>query len=174
MPLDPTFFLSDPSGPGDLSPTLDFDKNPTVLLVFAANRFTRNSARYYHQRYGIGAMDWRMMVMLTKEPDIPVSRASKVIGIDKAAVSRSLGRLHENALVEAKIPTGDSRRKTWSLTEKGHQLHAEILEIALSRQQKILKGFSKTEILSLNAMLGRLLENISALDEEATEATALS
>ncbi len=170
MTLDPTFFLSDPTGHGDLSPTLDFDKSPTVLLVFAANRFTRNSARYYHQRYGIGAMDWRMMVMLTKEPDIPVSRASKVIGIDKAAVSRSLTRLHENGLVEPKIPAGDSRRKTWSLTKKGQRLHGEILKIALDRQQKILEGFTKQEILSLNAMLGRLLANISRLgDGESAE-----
>ncbi len=171
MPLDPTFFLSDPSGPGDLLPTLEFDRNPTVLLVFAANRFTRNAARFLHQRYGIGAMDWRMMVMLTKEPDIPVSRASKVIGIDKAAVSRSLTRLHKNGLAEPKIPSGDSRRKSWSLTEKGRQLHKEILDLALHRQQKILEGFSEDEVLTLNAMLGRLLENISSLDngEEESE-----
>jgi len=167
MSLDTAFFLSDEAELGQ-GQTLEFDRNPTVLLVFAANRFTRSAARFYQDQFGIGAMDWRMLVMLTKEPDIPVARASKVIGIDKAAVSRSLGRLSEKGLVEYSTPEGDSRRKTWKLTEEGEELHAAILKEALLRQEKLLKGFDKEEVLLFNSFLKRLQGNIADLDQAST------
>lgn len=162
MTLDTSFFLSDTDG----NQTLEFDKNPTVLLVFAANRFTRNAARFYQDQFDIGAMDWRMLVMLTKEPNIPVSRASKVIGIDKAAVSRSLARLQEKQLALPTTPEGDARRKTWALTSQGERLHAGILKEALSRQQKILEGFSDKDVLQFNVYLQRLLGNLERLNDQ--------
>ena len=164
MSLDTDFFLNEESDAGQ-GKTLEFDRNPTVLLVFAANRFTRSAARFYQDEFGIGAMDWRMLVMLTKERDIPVARASKVIGIDKAAVSRSLGRLAEKGLAQFATPQGDSRRKTWSLTGKGVDLHAVILKEALNRQEKLLQGFSKEEVLLFNGFLKRLQDNIIELDQ---------
>ncbi|MBL4665854.1 MAG: winged helix-turn-helix transcriptional regulator [Sneathiella sp.] len=164
MTLDTSFFLDDPTADLGAYQTLEFDKNPTVLLVFAANRFTRNAARFYQNRYGIGAMDWRMLVMLTKEPNIPVARASRVIGIDKAAVSRSLGRLCEKQLALPTTPEGDARRKTWKLSKNGMTLHGDILKDALDRQQKILKDFSDAEVVQFNGYLQRLLDNVEALE----------
>ncbi len=162
--MDDGYFLRRPDAGEAGGTTLDFDKSPTVLLVFAANRFTRTAARLYQDDFGIGAMDWRMLVMLTKEPDIPVARASKVIGIDKAAVSRSLARLEGKGLVKAAVPAGDERRKTWALTRKGHALHDRILPVALSRQQEILDGFSQQDVERLNGYLQKLLDNVIALD----------
>lgn len=164
MTLENEFFLSEAGPDPEAEKTLEFDKNPTVLLVFAANRFTRNAARFYQDRYGVGAMDWRMLVMLTKEPDIPAARASKVIGIDKAAVSRSLARLQDMDLAICDTPQGDVRRKIWRLTDKGQQLHRDILKEALQRQHHILNGFSDTEVLQFNGFLQRLLNNVIALD----------
>lgn len=144
--------------------TLDFDKSPTVQLVFAANRFTRNASRYYQDKYDIGAMDWRMLVMLTKEPDCSAANASKVIGIDKAAVSRSLSRLEAKQLVIAKALESDPRRKNWRLTKAGEDLHAEILKDALSRQNTLLTGFNNDEVETLNRLLKKLRENIDLLE----------
>ncbi|NMG41097.1 MarR family transcriptional regulator [Chelativorans sp. ZYF759] len=146
--------------------TLSFSRSTTVLLTFAANRFTRSASRFYQQRFGMGAMDWRMLVMLTREPDASVSRASAVIGIDKAAVSRSLGRLEEAGLAIASTPTSNPRRRSWRLTKKGHQLHGEILEVALSRQRRLLEGFSAEEVERMNDMLRRFMANLEAMDAE--------
>lgn len=146
--------------------TLSFSRSTTVLLTFAANRFTRSASRFYQQRFGMGAMDWRMLVMLTREPDASVSRASAVIGIDKAAVSRSLGRLEEAGLAIASTPTSNPRRRSWRLTKKGHQLHGEILDVALARQRRLLQGFSAEEVEQMNDMLRRFMANLEAMDSE--------
>lgn len=163
--MDREFFMGPETQGPDGSRTMDFDRNPTVLLVFAANRFTRDATRFLQQNYGIGAMDWRTLVMLTKEPDTPVARASQVMGIDKAAVSRTFASLHKSGLVTPSVTGGDSRRKNWRLTEKGQALHDEMLGAVLDRQQQMLKGFSDAEVRQLNDMFLRLISNIEALSD---------
>ncbi|MBE7638026.1 MarR family transcriptional regulator [Sneathiella sp. P13V-1] len=160
--MDKRYFLAPPTEGADGHSTLDFDKSPTVQLVFAANRFTRNSARLYQESFGIGAMDWRMLVMLTKEPESSVARCSVVIGIDKAAVSRSLTRLEKEGLVTSTAPHSDPRRKVWRLTQRGQDLHGEILETSLNEQMKLLKGFSMEEVKMLTTLLARLQENMES------------
>lgn len=164
--MDREYFMGPETQGPDGSRTMDFDRNPTVLLVFAANRFTRDATRFLQQNYGIGAMDWRTLVMLTKEPDTPVARASQVMGIDKAAVSRAFASLNRAGLVTASVPAGDSRRKNWRLTERGQALHNEMLDAVLDRQQEILKGFSDQEVTVLNDLFLRLITNIEALGDE--------
>lgn len=159
--LSDDLFLVDPDAPA--RKTLSFSRTPTVLLSFAANRFTRSASRYYQDKFGIGAMDWRMLVMLSREPGSSVSHASKTIGIDKAAVSRSLQRLKKMDLVTPDTKGADERRKDWTLTEKGAALHDRILTEALARQRLLLDGFSKDEVRQFTSYLSRFLDNLDSL-----------
>ncbi len=148
---------------GTSKKTLSFSRSPTVLLTFAANRFTRSAARVYQKRYGLGAMDWRMLVMLTREPGATAARSSEVIGIDKGAISRSLHRLLEKKLVKQGSLHANGRSREWRLTEKGHALHKEILSEALARQRKLFADFSEEEVKSLCDMLLRFLDNLEEI-----------
>lgn len=164
-PLDDDLFLVDvvDDKTNRVATTLSFSRSPTVSLTFAANRFTRQAARYYQQEFGIGAMDWRMLVMLTREPGASVAQASKTIGIDKGAVSRSLSRLEKVGLVTATSALSDERRKSWHLTEAGQQLHGRMLKGALARQQQLLAGFEQHEVEQFNDYLQRFLVNLENL-----------
>jgi DNA-binding MarR family transcriptional regulator len=162
--LSDEMFLVTVSEQGEQHRTLGFSRTPTVLLTFAANRFTRSAARLYQRRFGIGAMDWRMLVMLTRAPGSSVAQASRTIGIDKGAVSRSLARLEEKGLVQAECNTPDTRRRDWRLTRKGQALHEEILQFALSRQKQLLDGFSPQDVSAFNDYLKRFLANLDQLN----------
>ncbi|WP_323795203.1 MarR family winged helix-turn-helix transcriptional regulator [Nisaea sp.] len=148
---------------GEAQVTLSFSRSPTVLLTFAANRFTRSAARYYREHFGIGAMDWRMLVMLTREPGSSVSHAARIIGIDKAAVSRCLRRLEKDGLA---APGDGVRRRDWFLTPEGHALHAKVLEVALERQRMLLAGLSEKDVQRFNRYLSQFLENLEKLNGE--------
>lgn len=163
--LSDDLFLVHPDDTPDspAATTLSFTRAPTVLLSFAGNRFNRSAARVYQEEFGIGVMDWRMLVMLTREPGSPVSHAARTIGIDKAAVSRSLQRLQQAGLVTAEVPGGDERRKTWTLTKAGHNLHARMLERALDRQRQLLSGFDPQDVEAFAGYLRRFLDNLEAL-----------
>lgn len=160
--LEKSMFLVDvlDDQSGNKRRTLSFSRAPTVLLTFAANRFTRSSARSYLEKFGIGAMDWRMLVMLTREPGCDAARASAAIGIDKGAVSRSLARLEKEGLATYVSRKTDERRKDWRLTKKGIALHDAILEVALDRLQATLDGFSENDVHELNRLLSRLIANL--------------
>lgn len=166
--LTDDLFLIDPNDSPETPArrTLSFSRTPTVLLTFAANRFTRSAARHYQETFGIGAMDWRMLVMLAREPGSSVSHASKTMGIDKAAVSRSLQRLQSNDLASPAATGPDERRKDWTLTQTGAELHDRILEDALARQRQLLDGFSPEEVQQLNGYLSRFLTNLDALNDD--------
>lgn len=157
--MDSSFYINDVSG----DPTMDFAKSPASLMVMAATKYTRKVSQKLQKDFGIGAMDWRMLVMLTQEPDIPVARATEVLGIDKAAVSRALTRMHKDGMVEFKAPANDPRRKTWSLTSKGKDLHADMLDTALEMQETLLAGSNYLDIKTLNKILHQMLENIEEM-----------
>lgn len=140
--------------------TLSFSRATTVLLTFAANRFARSTGRLYQQQFGIGAMDWRMLVMLTKSPGCNVTKASRTIGIDKGAVSRSLARLEKGGLAIAAANPSSERRRDWTLTSKGRALHNEVLAVALERQRKLLAGFTLADVERFNRYLSKFLENL--------------
>ncbi|KIC45918.1 hypothetical protein RA28_09675 [Ruegeria sp. ANG-S4] len=158
-----SMFLVDVDGhpDGQRHKTLSFSRTPSVLLTFAANRFTRSSARVYMKDYGIGAMDWRMLVMLVREPGCSAARASAAIGIDKGAISRSLARLEAKNLVEYESLESDERRKKWFLSKKGMALHDEILEVALARLRVMLDGFSEQDIQDFNRLLQLFMDNMA-------------
>lgn len=160
---DELFLVVLEDGDPDARATLSFSRSTTVLLNFAANRFTRHTARLYQDKFGLGAMDWRMLVMLTRAPGCSAAHASKTIGIDKGAVSRSLSRLEKAELAEANCTSHDERRKSWSLTQNGCDLHDEILEVALQRQRELLKGFTVAEVEQFNRYLQRFLGNLEEL-----------
>lgn len=165
--LSDALFLVEAPDPYGGAPrvTLSLANAPAVLLVLAANRYTRSLSRIYQKRFGIGAMDWRMLSTLTRAPDSSVSQAAADIGIDKAAVSRSLSRLEEKGLVCARTPGPDGRRRLFRLTEAGSALHDEILADALALQKKVLDGFSAEDAARFRDDLQRFIGNLDAMGE---------
>lgn len=162
--LPDSLFLVSPDGSpqAPAAPTLSYNRSPVVLVTFAGNRLTREATRAYQAEFGIGVMDWRMLVLLTREPGASVGQAARVTGIDKAAVSRSLQRLQTAGLATSEALGDDERRKSWQLTDAGHALHAKLLPRALERQRDLLEGFSQREVQEFTAYLQRFLNNIES------------
>ena len=151
---------------GESHETLSFSRAPTVLLTFAANRFTRAASRDWQTHFGLGAMEWRMMVMLTREPGSTAARAAEVTGVDKGAVSRSLHGLKAQGLAQPGALQANGRSRGWRLTEAGRAMHARMLERALARQRRLLEGFAPAEVEALCGMLARFLDNLEGQKAE--------
>lgn len=147
--------------------TLSHSRSTLVLLGMATNKYVRATSKIFKTRYGLGVMDWRMLVTLTRHPGTTVTKSSRMIGIDKGAVSRALSRLEEKGLAVATTTGAGERRKNWVLTEKGVALHAELLTLSLGFHHAILKGLSETDIETLNGYLHHLLANIEELNGTA-------
>ena len=153
-------------GKGGSRRTLSFSKAPTVLLSFLANRYTRHLSQVYIDEFGVGAMDWRVLVMLAREPGSSVSHASRTIGIDKAAISRCMRRLEKMGLAKVYSVGHDKRKLEWTLTNAGGKLHDKMLTVSLRKQKELLSGLSERDICSLNKYLTKMLSNLALINQK--------
>lgn len=143
---------------------LDLERYVPALLVFLANKLTSGASAILRRHFGVGTTEWRIMAMLGVEPWIAAGRVCKVIGFDKAAVSRSLAMLQDKGLVRARSHHSDGRSLVYALTDRGWRLHGRILAISLAREQRLLGDLSAAEREVLIGLLNRLHRRIPAMN----------
>ncbi len=140
--------------------TVSQSKTPSIRLVNTANLYTRSLVRVYIEKFGMNVMDVRMVGMLAREPDSTVTVLAEMLGVDKAAVSRSVMRLEEDGHATG---TGKSRKgKVWRLTRSGYDLHSRVYPVLIERQKKLLKGMSAQDVQQFNAYLEIIRSNLEA------------
>lgn len=86
------------------------------------------------------------------------SQVCELIGMDKAAVSRSFATLEQRGLLKSR-PVG-LRKVEYATTPDGKKIFNKILKISLARQEALLSGFSDDERVMLIKFLHRLLDNL--------------
>jgi DNA-binding MarR family transcriptional regulator len=135
---------------------LDLDNYIPAYLTFLANKLSSGASAIYRRKFGVGIVDWRIMALLAIEPWIVAGRICEVIGLDRAAVSRSVRLMVRKGLVETKFRNGNERRQFLALTRSGINLHDEIVKVALSRERQLLRGFSDEERKTAIKLLARM------------------
>ncbi|MFJ3670794.1 MarR family winged helix-turn-helix transcriptional regulator [Streptomyces sp. NPDC090106] len=109
-----------------------------ILAVHARTMCEIDRALHPH---GLGASDFEVLDLLATEAPAEgdVCRVQNLVGrvhLSQSALSRLIGRLEKDGLVERSVCVED-RRGVWvTLTGKGRELHAEVLPLqrdALSR-----------------------------------------
>ena len=90
-----------------------------------------------------------------------------VIGLDKAAVSRSVRGMKAAGNVDLQRSGGEQIRQAIALTRKGLALHDRIVKLSLARERQLLKGFSAAERKLLINFLSRMHGQV--VDTNATE-----
>ncbi|MDH7796839.1 MULTISPECIES: MarR family winged helix-turn-helix transcriptional regulator [unclassified Beijerinckia] len=138
-------------------------------LTVIANRWARGSSRIYLKRFGIGVNEWRIIAMIAVEPGVTAQRAGFVTSVDKGIVSRAVKEMEAQGLVTADQDQDDARKTSLTLTKKGYALHDRVVAVALERQNRLLHGLSQDEILQLARLLGRIRENLPAVNAPELE-----
>ena len=145
---------------------LDLDGYLPAYLSQITNKWSRSASRLYLTDFGVGINEWRVMTLFAIEPGTTAQRACSILGIDKAAATRSVGHLESLGLVELTANPNDGRSFLIQLTQKGWRVHDAILEIALAREALLLKGLSSAERRTLISLLDRVRSNLSLLDTD--------
>lgn len=170
-PIPAASFLVDVEDPetGRIYQTLSISRTPAMLLSFAANKFTEGASNYFKNNFGLGTADWRMLFLLARMPGITAVQAAKVIGVDKGTVSRSVSRLTDSKLIIMSALHANGRSRSLSLSVSGRALHDQILKVAISQQEHLLKGFDELEVSTFCDMLLRFTQNLEAMIERDRE-----
>ena len=135
---------------------LNLDNYVPAYLTYLAGKISNSASATYRPKFGVGITDWRIMALLATEPWISAGRICDVIGLDKAAVSRSVRAMKLNGLVDVHWADDDKYRQVIALTRQGLNLHDRIVRLSLQREQQLLKSFSAAERKTLINFLSRM------------------
>lgn len=151
------------------APHVDLQRYVPAFLTWIANKLSRGASQHYLKVHGIGIETWRLLVLLAVEGSLSAQHASKVIGMDKASVSRCFKKMHSDGLISMSLDEEDGRLRIATLTSKGRSIHNDILGIALERERVLLKVLRPSEHEALISILIKLHENLPEV-EVATSA----
>jgi DNA-binding MarR family transcriptional regulator len=123
-------------------PVLDLDDYVPYYVRAIANRLAQAASQFYNQKFGIGLNEWSCLATLGKEQEISAARICEMSGFDKALVSRSVNSLEAKGFVETRPAEDHNRKRLIRFTPAGRELYLEIRRLALSREERLLEGFS--------------------------------
>lgn len=149
-------------------PVIDLDHYVPGYLTWIANKLTRGASQAYLAAFDAGIETWRLLVLLAIESSISAQRCCRVIGMDKASVSRAFKSMQERGLITISLDPSDGRLRIATITPKGRRLHNRIMGMALARERALLSVFTVQERETLIGLLRRMHENLPAV-EVATE-----
>ncbi|PZW37585.1 DNA-binding MarR family transcriptional regulator [Humitalea rosea] len=132
------------------------------LLTWVSNKMSSGASRVYRERFDLGVTDWRVLAYLGVEPTGTNAAICQLIGLDKAAVSRSVAILKKGGLVRSRPVAG--RTVELTITAKGCRVYDRVLRLALTREETMLTGFDAAERELLIQFLHRVLVNVTAMN----------
>jgi DNA-binding MarR family transcriptional regulator len=155
-----------PSTGDDLPVTgvVDLNRYVPAYLTWIANKLSRGASAHYLAAFDTGIETWRCLVLLAIEGAISAQQVSKVIGMDKASVSRCFKSMQTKGLITMDLDAEDGRLRIARLTTEGKSLHDRIMGVALAREAAFLSVLDAQERETLIGLLRRLHENLPAVD----------
>jgi DNA-binding MarR family transcriptional regulator len=153
-------------------PVVDLDRYVPAFLTWIANKLSRGASQHYLNTFDVGIETWRCLVLLAIEGRISAQKVSKVIGMDKASVSRTFKSMQAQGLISFSLDDTDGRLRLATLTDTGRALHGQIIGVALERERAFLSVLSEAERETLISLLKRLHENLPEVEAATTRYVA--
>jgi DNA-binding MarR family transcriptional regulator len=142
---------------------LDITNYIPFFLSSINNALSRGASSIYRERFGIGISEWRTVSMLAIEPNLTAARICEVVNLDKAATSRALATLDEMGYLGSLTSENDPRKRRWWLNEKGYELHAQIIRIALGREEALIEGIDPEDLEATLRAMRLMMKNVRKL-----------
>jgi DNA-binding MarR family transcriptional regulator len=153
-----------PARPRRSAAVVDLERYVPALLTWIANKLSRGASQQYLSAFDVGIETWRCLVLLAIEPSVSAQQVSKIIGLDKASVSRCFKTMQAKELITLSLSADDGRLRIASLTQKGRELHDQIIGIAMERERAFLSVLSEAERDTLIGLLRRLHDNLPEVE----------
>ena len=146
---------------------LNLDSYVPAYLTFLAGKISNSASATYRPKFGIGITDWRIMALLAAEPWISAGRVCDMIGLDKAAVSRSVRGMKSVGIVDVRWAGDDQHRQMIALTRKGLPCTTAWSNCRSSANSHFSRAFPHAERKMLINFLSRM--HAQVVDTNATE-----
>jgi len=166
----PVFPASDGVVLEPLPETIDPDGFTPRLLALLSNALVWRESHELRRRFQLGTNDWRVISALAIRPGSAATDVNEFLGLNKAAVSKSVNTLVERGLVI--LSDGPRGSRPMYLTTAGAEMHDAMMPISMRGQEIILAHLEPAEVESLNQLLRKMLDHARELQELESSALA--
>ena len=135
----------------------------TYRLTRIADTLVRAASQVYRAQHDITLTELRLLATIGRHQPLAVNEASRMTGIDKAWVSRSLAALVKRKLVVRQRHPSDSRIVLLSLTHIGKTKVQRIVPLAVARNERLLAALSERKRTIVNEILDHLQLQVETL-----------
>ena len=135
----------------------------TYRLTRIADTLVRAASQVYRAQHDVTLTELRLLATIGRHQPLAVNEASRLTGIDKAWVSRSLAALVKRKLVVRQRHPSDSRIVLLSLTHMGKTKVQRIVPLAVARNERLLAALSERKRTIVNEILDHLQFQVEEL-----------
>jgi DNA-binding MarR family transcriptional regulator len=135
----------------------------TYRLTRIADTLVRAASQVYRVEHEVTLTELRLLATIGRHQPLAVNEASRLTGIDKAWVSRSLAALVKRKLVVRQPHPSDSRIVLLSLTQMGKTKVQRIVPLAVARNERLLAALSERKRTTFNEILDHLQVQVEDL-----------
>jgi MarR family transcriptional regulator, multiple antibiotic resistance protein MarR len=107
----------------------------------------------------ISHAQWIVVMLLGDGAAATAAELCKILIYDPGAMTRLLDRLEKKGVLRRARTKGDRRTVRLELTAAGKRLYPRILEALVEEFNRLLRGFSKSEVRQLEDLLKRMVAN---------------
>jgi MarR family transcriptional regulator, multiple antibiotic resistance protein MarR len=107
----------------------------------------------------VSAAQWLIVLLVGQDGAGSAAELCELLGYDPGAMTRLLDRLEEKGVVRRVRDDGDRRTVRLELTASGKALYPKILAAMVDVFNRLLHGFSRSEVDELEGYLKRMLAN---------------
>lgn len=107
----------------------------------------------------ISHAQWIVVMLLGDGAASTAAELCKILIYDPGAMTRLLDRLEKKGVLRRVRTAGDRRAVRLELTADGSKLYPRILEALVQVFNRLLHGFSKSEVRQLEQLLTRMADN---------------
>ncbi len=125
-------------------------------LAVLSHRLSKDLARRYEQRFGIGIPEWRCMAVLARTGGLTARQLADRTSLDKVQTSRATARLVDRGLIARTTDQADRRAVRLALTSAGRDLFADIAIVAREWERELTSSLGLSDRRALERVLDKL------------------
>lgn len=150
----------------------DADREMGTLLTIAARV---HRARMAELLAGVGLYPGQEQVLqyLADHADPTMSELAEALTVKAPTISKTIGRLTQQGLVERKAGEADARLVRVALTEAGRARVSQLADIGNRLDDEMTKGFDGKDRKRLRRLLRKASKNLAKASGRKLDATAL-
>ncbi|MFC4311749.1 MarR family winged helix-turn-helix transcriptional regulator [Steroidobacter flavus] len=143
------------------------DTHALAMVSFIYNRVVAGAAGALRKRLKLSVTEARIALHVGASDSVTAAELVRIMGLDKAAISRGTARLIELGLIKSEPDPQHAARNILSVTKSGRICYEAIANFTFAREEYLLSVLSAGEQKQFLESLRKVLKNVEPTNERA-------